>query len=110
MSHSSNFSTLIIILLLYVEAHTFILETLEKLGIFLSYNACSTIIHALITCKLDYCNSLLYNLSMHKTEKILRAILKFPRREYITPVKKTYIDSKFRKSVKTILFTQQYGC
>ena len=34
MSHSTNFSTLMIILLLYVEAHMFILETLEKLGIY----------------------------------------------------------------------------
>ena len=33
MSHSINFSTLMIILLLYVEAHIFILETLEKLEI-----------------------------------------------------------------------------
>ena len=30
MSHSTNFSTL----LLYVEAHTFILETFEKFGIY----------------------------------------------------------------------------
>ena len=30
MSHSINFSTLMIILLLYVEAHIFILETLEN--------------------------------------------------------------------------------
>ena len=29
-----NFSNLLIILLLYVEAHIFILETLEKLGIY----------------------------------------------------------------------------
>ena len=32
----------------------------------LSYNAGSTIIHALISCQLDYCNSLLYNVPMHK--------------------------------------------
>ena len=30
----TNFSTLMIVLLLYVEAHIFILETLEKLGIY----------------------------------------------------------------------------
>ena len=33
-----------------------------------SYNACSTIIYALISCRLDYCNSLLYNVPMHKTD------------------------------------------
>ena len=32
--YSTNFSTLMLILLLYVEAHIFILETLEKLGIY----------------------------------------------------------------------------
>ena len=34
----------------------------------LSYNACSTIIHALISCRFDYCNSLLYNVPTHKTD------------------------------------------
>ena len=32
MSHSTNFSTLMIILMLYVEPYILILETLEKLG------------------------------------------------------------------------------
>ena len=50
VSHSTNFSTLMIILLLYLEAHNFILETLEKIRNLLLYNACSTIIHALISC------------------------------------------------------------
>ena len=35
-----------------------------------SYNACSTIIHALISCRLDYCNSLLYNVPTHKTDRL----------------------------------------
>ena len=47
MSHSTKFSALIITLLLYVEAHIFILE---KLGIYfrinIRYNASCTIIHA----------------------------------------------------------------
>ena len=34
-----------------------------KIWNLLSYNACSTIIHALISCRLDYCNSLLYKRS-----------------------------------------------
>ena len=34
MSSSTNFSTLMIILLLYVEAHISILERLDKLGIY----------------------------------------------------------------------------
>ena len=67
-----------------------------------SYNACSTIIHALISCRLDYCNSLLYNVPTHKTDRLqklqnqcARILTKSPRREHITPIKKTYIGSKF---------------
>ena len=41
-----------------------------KIRNLLSYNACSTIIHALISCRLDYCNSLLYNVPAHKTDRM----------------------------------------
>ena len=41
-----------------------------KIRNLLSYNACSTIIHSLNRCRLDYCNSLLYNVSTHKTERL----------------------------------------
>ena len=37
-----------------------------KIRNLLLYNACSTIIHALISCILYYCISLLYNVSTHK--------------------------------------------
>ena len=57
------------------------------------YNSCSTIIHALISCQLDYCNSLLYNVPTHKTDRLqrlqnqcARILTKSPRREHITPV------------------------
>ena len=59
----------------------------------LSYNACSTIIHALISCRLDYCNSILYNVPTHKTDRLqrlqnqcVRLFTKSPRREHSTPV------------------------
>ena len=62
----------------------------------LSYNACSTIIHALISCRLDYCNSLLYNAPTHKIDRLqrlqnqcARILTKSPRREHITPVLKS---------------------
>ena len=64
-----------------------ILETLEKIRNLLSYHACSTIIHALVSCRLDYCNSLLYNVPMHKTDRLqrlqnpcARILTKSPRR------------------------------
>ena len=87
--HTTNFSTLMIILLLYVEAHIFI----GKIWNLLSYNACSTIIHALISCRLDYCISLLYKVPTHKTDRLqrfqkqcARILTKSPRREHITTV------------------------
>ena len=62
----------------------------------LSYNACSTIIHALISCRLDYCNSLLYNVPTHKTDRMQKLqnqcaciLTKSPRSEHITPVLKS---------------------
>ena len=38
----------------------FHIRNIGKIRNLLSYNACSTIIHALISCRLDYCNSLLF--------------------------------------------------
>ena len=62
----------------------------------LSYNVCSTIIHVLISCRLDYCNSLLYNVPTHKIDRLqrlqnqcARILTNSPRREHITPVLKS---------------------
>ena len=74
----------------------FHIRNIEKIRNLLSYNACSTIIHALISCRLDYCNSLLYNVPTHKTDRLqrlqnqcARILTKSPRREHITPVLKS---------------------
>ena len=48
----------------------FHLINIGKIRNLLSYNACSTIIHALISCRFDYCNSLLYNVPTHKTDRM----------------------------------------
>ena len=64
-----------------------------------SYDACSTIIHALSSCQLDYCNSILYNVPRSKTDRLqilqnrcVHILTKSPRKEHITPVlKKNYI-------------------
>ena len=147
----------------------FHIRNIGKIRNLLSYNAYSTIIHALISCRLDYCNSLLYNVPTHKiqdriTYKILMLTYKsyfnispsylcelISRREssvntrlgadhhqlimppiskdcsntflecsfiYSAPCKwnklseciRTSTFDSFRKSVKTMLSTQQYGC
>ena len=48
------------------------IKNIGKIRNLLLYNACSTIIHALISCQFDYCNSLLYNVPMHKTNRLKR--------------------------------------
>ena len=110
----TNFSTFMDILLLYVEAPIFILETQEKHRNFLSYDACSTIIHALISCRLDYCNSILYNVLKSKTDRLQRLqnqceriLTKSPRRKHITPVLKILHWQKIQDRIiyKTLMLT-----
>ena len=77
----------------------FHIRNIGKIRNLLSYDACSTIIHALISCRLDYCNSILYKVPKRKTDRLqrlqnqcARILTKSPRREHITPVlKKNYI-------------------
>ena len=38
----------------------------------LSYEACSTIIHALISCRFDYYNYIMYNVPRSKTDRLQR--------------------------------------
>ena len=61
----------------------FHIRNIGKIRNLLSYNACFTIIHTLISCRLDYCNSLLYKRLQNQCARILT---KSPRREHITPV------------------------
>ena len=71
----------------------FHIRNIGKIRNLLSYEACSTIIHTLISCRLDYCNSILYNVPKSKTDRLqriqnqcARILTKSPRREHITPV------------------------
>ena len=73
----------------------FHIRNIGKIRNVLSYDACSTIIHALISCRLDYCNSIMYNVPKSKTDRLqrlqdqcARILTKSPRREHITPVLK----------------------
>ena len=76
--------------------HIINFRKIRKIRNLLLYNACSTIIHALISCPLDYCNSLLYNVPTHKMYRLqrlqnqcARILTKPPGREHITPVLKS---------------------
>ena len=68
----------------------FHIKNIGKIRNFLSYVACSTINHALISCQLDYSNSLLYNVPRSKTDRLQRLqnqcahiLTKSPRREHM---------------------------
>ena len=72
---------------------TFHIRNIGEIRDLLLYKACSTIIHALISCRLDYCNSLLYNVPTHTTDRLqilqnqcTRILTKSLRKEHITPV------------------------
>ena len=80
----------------------------------LSYNACSTIIHALISCRLNYCNFLLYNVPTHKTDRLqrlqnqcARILTKSPSIEHITPVLKSlhWLKIQDRITYKILMLT-----
>ena len=76
----------------------FHIRNIGKIRNLLSYDACSTIIHALISCRSDYCNSILYNVPRSKMDRLqrlhnqcARILTKLPRMEHITPVLKKSI-------------------
>ena len=59
----------------------------------LTFHATAQLIHALITTRLDFCNSTLYNLTNNKIESLqriqnqaARMLTRSPRRNHITPV------------------------
>ena len=59
----------------------------------LTFDATAQLIHALITSRLDFCNSILYNLPNNKIARLqwipnleARMLKRIPRRNYITPV------------------------
>ena len=73
----------------------FHIRNIGKIWNLLSYDACSTSIHAFISCRLDYCKSILYNVPRSKTDRLqrlqnqyARILKKSLRREHITLVLK----------------------
>ena len=69
---------------------------------------------ALISCRLDYCNSLLYNVPTHKTDRLqrlqnqcARILTKSPCREHITPVLKSlhWLKIQDRITYKILMLT-----
>ena len=71
----------------------FHIGNIGKIRNLLLYDACSIIIHALISFQSDYCNSILYNVPMGKMDRLqilqnqcAHILTKSPRREHVTTV------------------------
>ena len=88
----------------------------RKIWNLFSYNACSTIIHALISCRLyfvfPYCITFLrikrINCKKHQNQ-CARILTKSPRIEHITRFKKTYIGSKFTYKILMLTYKSYYN-
>ena len=109
-SYSTFFSTDVHITAICRSTHFYIRNT-GKITNLLLYDACSTIIHALINCQLDYCNSILYNLPRSNTDRLqkpqnqcARILTISSHREHITPVLKK-ITFKIESYIKMLMLT-----
>ena len=85
----------------------------------LSYDTCSTIIHALISCRLDYCNYIMYNTPRSKTDRLqrlqnqcARILSKSLCMDHITPVKKIHwlkIQDRIRYTILMLTYKSYYN-
>ena len=71
----------------------FHLRNIGRIRTLLTFHATAQLIHALITTRLDFCNSILYNLPNNKIERLqriqnqaARILTRSPRRNHIIPV------------------------
>jgi len=92
----------------------FHLRNIAKVRRYLSYDACETLIHALITMKLDYCNSILYGIPDYLIKKLQYAqnsaarLLTYTKKSSsITPILYDihWLPIKFRIDFKILVLT-----
>ena len=89
----------------------FHLRGIGRIRNLLTFDATAQLIHALITSRLDFCNSILYNLPNKQIERLQRIqnqeahmLKRIPRRNHITPVNNTapeYLCDLIRLNVKS---------
>ena len=92
----------------------FHLRSIGRIRNLLTFDATAQLIHAVITTRLDFCNSILYNLPNNKIERLqriqnqsARMLKQIPRRNHITPVLRElhWLKNYYRNIVKILLLT-----
>ena len=85
-----------------------------KIRKYLTKDITATLVHAFVTCHLDYCNSILYGLPAYQIAKIQspKCRCKVPRFAHITPYLKElhWLPVKFRIKFKILVSTFQAIC
>ena len=98
----------------------FHLQNIGRVRNLITTDSAAQLIHALISSRLDFCNSILYNLSNNKIERLqriqsqaARILTRSSRRNYITPVVRDLHWLRFnnkimfwQKSQRTIMYLQ----
>ena len=76
-----------------MQVSFFHLRNIFKIRKFLSHNTCETLIHAFVTARIDYCNSLLYGQPkciLRRVQRVLNSAARLihltSRHEHITPL------------------------
>lgn len=91
----------------------FHLRNIGSIRRYLTSDACATLVHSLVSSRIDYCNALLVNLpacSLAKLQRVLNTAARIvslrPKSEAITPILISlhWLPIKFRINYKVILF------
>ena len=90
------------------------LYNLRQIRKCLTDEACKTLVHALVTCHLDYCNALLHDVSQYQQQRVLNAaarlICRLPKYYHISPMLKDlhWLPIKYRVIFKITLLAPSY--
>ena len=97
-----------------VKSAYYHLRNISKIRKYLSVDSTEKLVHAFVSCKLDHCNSILFGLPKHVTDKLqlvqnssARLVTLTRKRDHITPVLKDlhWLPVEYRIKFKILLLT-----